>query len=272
MKKKKVMYVIIILLLVVAASCGFFFAREYMTAREEIFEYTAMQDEYTSVGVEPVSDFSDDSLPTETAGLSYVTVDFNALLHTNPETVGWVAIPDSVISYPVVQTKDNAKYLNTSFQGKRSSVGTPFADKDNNMWDLDANTILYGHNMGAGRQDMFGSLLSYKDYEYYMAHRYIQFDTIYQQHSWWKVFAVIGHDIRSDKFNYLSIQFNSADDFTDWIATAKELSIHDADMDISPHERILTLSTCDRSRYGRNGRLLILAVEMNAEASYINER
>ena len=266
---KKTIVVFAILLLCVAIFCVFFFVRDYMTAQDEMSEYDAVQNEYTSILLPVVENVRDqDMVPklTEVTGLPYVSADFDALLADNPETVGWIAIPDSVISYPVVQTKDNVKYLSTSFLGKRSSAGTPFADKNNNLQDLDANTIIYGHNMGTGRQDMFGSLLSYKDKSYFETHRYIQFDTIYQQHGWWKVFAVIEYDIRSEEFQYLRTQFESDDGFLDWIDAATAQSIFDSGLQLSANDRVLTLSTCDRSKYGKNGRLLVLAVRMQAPA------
>ena len=40
-------------------------------------------------------------------------VDFNALAQTNPEVVGWIYAPGTNINYPVVQTNNNSKYLNT---------------------------------------------------------------------------------------------------------------------------------------------------------------
>ena len=261
---------VIAILLAAAALCGFLFYREYGVAQEEISEYTTLRDEYsrtTYKADQPPQNFGGDEnrmqiLSSETEGLPYTVVDFDALLLENPDTVGWLAISESTISYPVVQAQDNEKYLDISFGGKRSSTGTPFADMDNNMQNLDDNTIIHGHNMGAGRDDMFGSLLNYKDSEYYAAHRYIQFDTIYQRHGWWKVFAVIYLDTRSSAFPYMQTQFDSEEGFNDWIATAQSLSLHKADTDIGPYSRILTLSTCDRSKYGRNGRLLVLATKI----------
>ena len=268
---KKAIVVFAIMLLCVSIVCVFFFARDYMTAQDEMSEYDAVQNEYTSIllehVIESVRDPNEDLETPEVTGLPYISADFDALLADNPETVGWIAIPDSVISYPVVQAKDNVKYLSTSFLGKRSSAGTPFADKNNNLQDLDANTIIYGHNMGAGRQDMFGSLLSYKDKSYFESHRYIQFDTIYQQHGWWKVFAVIEHDIRSDEFQYLRTQFDGDDDFLEWIDAATARSLFGSGFQLSANDRVLTLSTCDRSKYGKNGRLLVLVVRMQAPAT-----
>jgi len=264
MKKKKVIVIIIVVLLVTAALCGFFFAQSYMTAKDEVSEYSEIQQKYTTIVSAPVyeSNVSPDSAPAETILLPCVLMDFDALLLENPDTVGWLAIPDTVINYPIVQTTDNFKYLNVSFLGKQSSAGAPFANMDNNMRELDANTVIYGHNMGLGRQDMFGALLSYKNVDFYTAHRYIQFDTVYQTHGWWNVFAVISYDLSSDEFQYQQLRFAGSNEFMAWIETAKGLSLYGGDTEISPDDHILTLSTCDRSKYGKNGRLLVLAVDI----------
>jgi sortase B len=129
------------------------------------------------------------------------------LQQENPDIVGWLSIPYSPVNYPVVQTTDNYTYLNKSFSGEKSSTGTAFMDSGNNVNPLDQNTIIYAHNMGSSRQDMFGSLLKYKDREYYDNRPYIQFDTVYQQHGWWRIFAVIDHNIKSGDFNYLKLNF-----------------------------------------------------------------
>ena len=51
-----------------------------------------------------------------------LTVDWDKLLAENPETVGWVYVPGTIISYPVVHTTDNDKYLRTNFQGYTSYI------------------------------------------------------------------------------------------------------------------------------------------------------
>lgn len=253
---------IVVILLAVAACCGVFFAVEWAAADAEVHEYEQIQSDYSEVVYDESAGESDAPV-SETDGLPYTLVDFDALLEQNPDTVGWIAIPDTLINYPVVQAANNSKYLNISFSGTRSGAGAVFADAKNNMQVLNQNTVLYGHNMGSGRTDMFGTLLYYNDADYYDGHRYIQFDTIYEQHGWWKVFAVINHDIHSKDFDYLRLDFESADEFMEWVAAAQALSLYEADVVIQEGDRILTLSTCDRQFYGRNGRQLILAVKMN---------
>jgi len=254
-------------LIIASAVCGLLFVREYKTAQTEILEYSILRESYTSTGSFPTQyEFPTITDPIGASGVSDILdlpkteVDFESLLRINPDTMGWINIPNTKISYPVVQTVDNHKYLKISFEGKQSNAGTPFADKGNNMKNLDTNTIIYGHNMGTGRTDMFGTLLFYMDYEYFTENRFIQFDTIYQNFGWWEVFAVIEFDVRNTDFNYQQLAFQNDDDFIDWIAELKAFSIHDVNVDISPNDRILTLSTCDRSKFGQNGRLLVFAV------------
>jgi sortase B len=265
MKKKKITIIIIILLFVTAAICGFFFFKEYFTAQDEIAEYTRIQTTYATT-YSPTAlnnEHTPDPEQSETAHLPYVVVDFDALLAENPNTVGWIAIPDTLVNYPVVQARDNQKYLKTSFSGARAGAGAIFMDCYNSADPLSHNTILYGHNMGSGRTDMFGTLLDYKDYEHYKAHPYIQFDTIYEQHGWWKIFAVIHLNTQTDNFDYLRLWFEDDAQAESWIKQAKSMSLYDTGVTARANDKILTLSTCDRSDgYGRNGRLIILAVKM----------
>ncbi len=269
----------ILLLFTTAALCGYFYIRASSAAQEEISEYAAVQAEYTTIvrhdflDHKQVTSVEDADVTPATPvssvilELPYVAADFAALSGVNPDTVGWIAIPDTNVSYPVVQAYDNRKYLDISFKGGRSDAGTPFADSNNNMRSLDANTIIYGHNMGAGRSDMFGELLSYKDRAFYEAHRYIQFDTVYERHGWWKVVAVIEYDIRSKDFDYLYLWFDDDAAFMEWASSAVERSLHASDEEIAQNDRILTLSTCDRSKYGRNGRLLVMVVKLGRDLS-----
>ena len=261
MKKKKLSTAISFILLAIAAICGFFYYSECSTAQKEVAEYVEVQSSYTTMLTESIKNGNpaDYGALPETAGLPYAVVDFDALLLANLETVGWLAIPDTDISYPVLQTKNNSKYLSTSFGGGRSGAGAIFMDYNNSAEPLDSNTILYGHTMGRGRADMFGPLHQYKDQAYYETHAYLQFDTVHQQYGWWKVFAVVNLDVKMSEFDYLQQNFQGEVAFEAWIAQAKALSLYDTDVDVSTGDKILTLSTCDRS-VSKNGRLLIMAV------------
>jgi len=259
LKQRILSFLLLPLLFAAAALCGFFFFREYHAAQREIAEYTEIQDSYTSGQSVPCTvPESSEAIPA-TPGLS---VDFSALLAVNRDTVGWLSIPGTGISYPVVQANDNDTYLHTSFYGKRSGAGAVFMDCKNSADPLDRNTIIYGHNMGRGRTDMFGSLLRYNDEKYYGAHRWIQFDTVHGQYGWWRVFAVLHLDAQATEFDYLRQDFRDGEEFKEWIAQARALSLYPADMPVPEGANILTLSTCNRARYGEHGRQVVLAVKV----------
>jgi sortase B len=240
---------------------AYFFA-EYYKAQNEIVVYTKIQAAHTTVVTEEAADVMTAGALPEANGLPYTLADWDALLQVNPDTVGWLTIPDTGISYPVVQATDNDRYLDMSFDGEHSGAGAIFMDSGNAADPLDSNTILYGHNMGAGRSDMFGALLRYDDQPYYDAHEWVQFDTIHKQYGWWHIFAVIHLDATAGGFDYRKQNFADEAELAEWIARAKELALYDTGADIPADARILTLSTCNRAiGYGGNGRQIILAAQ-----------
>jgi PncC family amidohydrolase len=92
---------------------------------------------------------------------------FKNLLAINPDTVGWLTVPNTKCDNPVVQTTNNNKYLDTTFEGEKSKYGTLFADKNCKFTaqGLSQNTIVYGHHMRDGT--MFGELKKYRKFEFY---------------------------------------------------------------------------------------------------------
>ena len=90
------------------------------------------------------------------------------LQNINKDYIGWIKIDGSVIDYPVVQGKDNWKYIYTTFSGEYNKAGTIFMDWrcegtfDNNF------AVLYGHNRSDG--SMFTALHDYEDKTYLREH------------------------------------------------------------------------------------------------------
>ena len=97
-----------------------------------------------------------------------ISVDFDGLQRENPDVVGWIYCPGTVINYPVVQAADNEQYLSRMLDGSYHAAGTIFLDFRCNRSFQSCNSILYGHNM---RDDsMFGTLESYEEQAYWTAH------------------------------------------------------------------------------------------------------
>ena len=103
------------------------------------------------------------SVVTEANALAEMTVDWDALLAQNPDTVAWIYMPDTPIDYPIVQGEDDDEYLHVDFEGNYSlvSIGSIFLSASNSSDFSDDISYIYGHRLNSG--GMFGSLLYLQD-------------------------------------------------------------------------------------------------------------
>lgn len=95
-------------------------------------------------------------------------IDVAPLQEENGAVRGWVDVPGTGISYPVVQGQDNQEYLRSAWDGSYSIAGSIMLDAKNGPDFGDAVTVLYGHNMKDG--SMFGCLSSFLDPDFAKEH------------------------------------------------------------------------------------------------------
>lgn len=191
-------------------------------------------------------------------GGSSTQVDFNALLALNPDTVAWVRIPGAGIDYPIVQAADNNAYLRRSFTGEQSIAGTLFLDFANSSDFSDGNSIVYGHNMFDGSTNMFSSLVKYKDLDFWRENPTIEL-LIPEGTREYAIFAVCQFDIvAADSTAYYKQDFRSDEFAAEYAAALQAESLIDTGVSVPAGSSLLTLSTCDRSLYGDNGRLIVV--------------
>lgn len=110
----------------------------------------------------------------EAVSLADMTVDWDALRAINPDIVGWIYMPGTVINYPVVQTTDNDKYLTLDFEGNPGTIvnfGTIFLDYNNESDFTDRNNVIYGHHMNDG--SMFAPIAKLEDEGEFNSHRVV---------------------------------------------------------------------------------------------------
>lgn len=166
------------------------------------------------------------------------------------------------MDYPVVQSDDNSYYLTHNIDGEEDKHGAMFVDFRNDLADLNQNTIIFGHNMRDGTQ--FGMLSMYKKLSTYEACPIITFNTLYKDYKW-KVFAafLINTDPKHDNgyvFNYLRTDFGTDKEFYNFYDEVMQRSYFITDVDVTPEDKILTLSTCslliDDSRFVVMARLV----------------
>ena len=201
-----------------------------------------------------------DEEPTEPEKVSdyfyYITyplinVDFESLLKTNNETVGWINVNNTNINYPFVQTFDNTYYLKKDFNKKYNSAGWVFMDYRNSVKDFDKNTILYAH----GRVDgtMFGSLKNITKSNWYnnSDNHVVKLSTEYEN-TLWQVFSIYRIPETSD---YLDIDFNNNEEYVKFLEMLQNRSEYKFDVSLNEEDKILTLSTC----YKENDRVVLHA-------------
>ena len=93
------------------------------------------------------------------------TINVEKLERENEDCIGYLEVPGTSISYPVMQTRDNPDfYLNHDFNKNYSFYGTPYLSAYCNLKKSD-NLIIYGHNINGGK--MFGALEQYKNKDFF---------------------------------------------------------------------------------------------------------
>ena len=168
-------------------------------------------------------------------------VTFDDLLEQNPDSVGWIRVLDTNISYPIVQTTDNDYYLTHNINLEKNGAGWIYADYRNNFETLDRNTIIYGHNRRNGT--MFSNLQYYLNEDFYKDpnHKYINFNTINQAYLA-EVFAV--YMMKPEDVDLKNDYPTDAEFFSD-VGFWKANSVYNFNVDINSNDKILTLFTCD---------------------------
>lgn len=184
---------------------------------------------------------------------------YSALYKRNTDMIGWIQIPDTVINYPVMQCMEEEEfYLKRDFDKEADINGLPFMDIRCNIENEYVNTLIYGHNMKNG--SMFTSLLKYKEIEYYRLHPLLLFDTIYEEGEYEIIAAFLTQVAYQDEetFRYYDYAGElNEQEFEDYIDHIKKLSLYETGITASYGDRLLTLSTCDRSI--DDGRFVVVA-------------
>lgn len=195
-----------------------------------------------------------EEIDANTAAFSY---DWDSLVEANGDIKGWLYLPDTPIDFPVVGTSDNDYYLTHDFWKQKKSTGCPFMDKDTGQWDF--NRTIYAHNMGSSSSDMFSPLLKYKDEDYFLAHRKLYYTECYGDTAEYQVMAIVKYNAKDiGSWDFRTRNHPDMESYNLWMEQLQEHALYYAEPDHAPTE-ILTLSTCDRSEFGKDGRLVIVA-------------
>lgn len=165
-------------------------------------------------------------------------MDFSALREVNSDVLGWIMIPGTVISYPLLQGTDNQYYLKHTWKKWTSAVGAIFLECKNSRDLSDFNTVIYGHRMNNG--SMFASLKNYKKQSYWAAHPCVYITDDSGSHKY-EIFAA--YEVSTAGTTY-QIGFSGDQSKQAFIDYCLEQSVIDTGIVPTVYDRILTLSTC----------------------------
>ena len=165
-------------------------------------------------------------------------IDLASLKAINEEAVGWVEIPDTKISYPLVHTSDNTYYLTHTFKGQENKSGSIFIETSNSPDFTDLHTIIYGHNMKDG--SMFAGLKNYAKKNYYEAHPYVYIDLEDGSHCY-QIFSCHQADVTDISY---TIGYAADDTYASFLDTLTASSLYDTGVSVSTEDSVITLSTC----------------------------
>lgn len=220
---------------------------------------------------DPVKVPDEDKVPPTEPELSALPdnpVDFAALQEEFPEAVGWITVPDTNISYAIMQSGPDTPedfYLNHLENGKKHGSGSIYMQRYNTAEFTDPNTILYGHNMGDG--SMFANVHKFKKKDFFEEH-----DTLYVyipgHQLVYRIYSVFSYDERNPetggvKHLLWAYDFDTEEGrqaFIDKTLHPKSY-IKRVREGVIPttEDRFVTLSTCIDGRQD-SGRLLLVAV------------
>ena len=124
------------------------------------FEYTVFEFNTSPVPDDLVDTEEDVFIPDvpEKKDLGQIAIDYYNLKEINPETVGWINIPN-VCYLPIMYSGDQ-KYLHLDVYGNYLYSGTLFMGSNSNG-SFENMALIYGHHMKDGT--MFAGLKQYKN-------------------------------------------------------------------------------------------------------------
>ena len=192
-----------------------------------------------------------DNNQEETPKFVFTKENYDKLLSMNEDFKGWLYIPGTKISYPLVQTNNNDYYLHHNFEKESNSGGAIFISSNNANPFEDANTIIHGHHMRDG--SMFATLMNFKEEDFAKSTSiYVNTkDKLLE----YQVFSVFYETANNDSYQN---GFVSDEDYLAYVNTLKGKSLFNLEVpEFTAADKMITLSTCD---YDVNdGRLLVYA-------------
>lgn len=178
----------------------------------------------------------------------------------NSDVVGWLTIPDTNISYPVLYTNNTEYYTHRGYYKEQSKNGVIWFDEDTQFAEngdvTSTNGIIYGHNwtncwnpirVGDPQDIMFAQLAAYDYEDFGKEHPYVYVNTFGGNHKY-QVFTAFYTDL-SFPYYYAELpnqKWGIQMTMDDMIKQAIQKSKYDFGVTATAQDKIISLSTCTR--------------------------
>ena len=181
-----------------------------------------------------------------------VNVDVAGLSAEYPDVVGWIYFENEDISYPIMYSGDNSKYLGTAYTGQKAKAGAIFIDGESTPDFSDPHSLIYGHNMRD--LSMFGRLKFYKtDASYYDEHQYFQVftkDGVYR-------YQIFAYEEVPDSHDVFWVYGQEPEGMDTMLKEIEQGSYRKTGVNPTEGDHIITLATCTSKE---DRRLIVSAV------------
>ena len=182
----------------------------------------------------------------------FLNIDWGSLLSRNEDVVGWIYIPNSNISFPILKGVDNNTYLHHDIDHNYSIAGSIFMEEVNSPDFSDLNTIIYGHNMRNGSK--FADVNRYANGRIESLHPYIY---IYLPDDTLKTYQIVSVN-RIDTSSNLYHSFNNTKE--EYYQIMSQGRVRGGNFKLEDITKILTLSTCGDFSATTEARSVIFAI------------
>ena len=186
---------------------------------------------------------------------------YERLREQNGDMVGWLRIPGTRVSYPVMQSPNSPEfYLDRNFEKQYSAAGTLFVSAICDVVTPSDVVTIYGHRMKTGA--MFGSLGDFLKEDFFSANQKIVFDTFTERNEY-RIYCVFVEAVNTpDLFDYFGYNNFSDREMFDRFMNDMQRFIKIYNPDARPvyGDKLLLLSTCEYTH--EDGRLVVVAVRI----------
>lgn len=256
-KKKGIYLVLIIIAAAVLAVSAYMLISYYAGADSEENTYGELTSAHVSMDEQEVEEqiqkmnfktgisLSDGTYYYDPTLTDYYSVladrNIGLLQEQYPDIIGWLYIPGTKISYPVMYS-EGEEYLYRNFKGEDVKSGSLFMFNTTSLDPRDNNITIHGHDMKSGA--MFGSLKAFwLEEEMWTGENILYFDTADGQHKYqiFSIYITGTDDVQS------KTSFASDEEYVEYLNQMAQKSHFPAkNVTFSAQDKILTLSTCTR--------------------------